>query len=437
MDGEVVSLERYEERGLERTRPDYGAGVMALAQMPEAEWSQRLAQLKAGKIRLAQLQQAIMVEGVDYGKIPGTPKPTLFKSGAEQLCEFYGLRAEIILHQAYGDGHLTPHIRIIAECKLHLGTTEGPVVGIGFGSCSSFETKYRYRRGERACPSCGTIGSVNRSKPPREGWYCWDKKGGCGAQFPKGDAGIEEQVVGNIDNPDPYDLHNTILKMAIKRALVEVTLRVTGASGFFTQDAEDLPAHFLQGNTGPVDEPNNATGPAPAATDRRVREAVRSGERNGSYSAASGAGNGADASHLTCSTDACRKTLTRGQHDVSVRAFGEALCPACQKERARRADAPGPAAHQGTQAQAPAGVREAGNVQGLCHAVYADWCELIGADREDRDERLRLWAHLSGHVNLASSNDLTPAEWSRLADGLQTAVQQEREAQSSAGAGGG
>jgi hypothetical protein len=40
---------------------------------------------------------------------------------------------------------------------------------------------------------------------------------------------------------------------------------------------------------------------------------------------------------LACSRPDCGKALTRGQHDVSVRAFGQPLCPACQRAQARSA----------------------------------------------------------------------------------------------------
>ena len=38
---------------------------------------------------------------------------------------------------------------------------------------------------------------------------------------------------------------------------------------------------------------------------------------------------------LQCSGGDCGKALTKGQHDVSVRAYGQPLCPACQKQHAR------------------------------------------------------------------------------------------------------
>jgi hypothetical protein len=40
---------------------------------------------------------------------------------------------------------------------------------------------------------------------------------------------------------------------------------------------------------------------------------------------------------LVCSDAACRRTLTKGQHDVSVRTFGKPLCPGCQKQAIRLA----------------------------------------------------------------------------------------------------
>jgi hypothetical protein len=46
---------------------------------------------------------------------------------------------------------------------------------------------------------------------------------------------------------------------------------------------------------------------------------------------------GSEAPALACSRAECGKSLTRGQHDVSVRAFGQPLCPTCQRTQARSA----------------------------------------------------------------------------------------------------
>lgn len=40
---------------------------------------------------------------------------------------------------------------------------------------------------------------------------------------------------------------------------------------------------------------------------------------------------------LECSNPTCKKTLTKGQYDVSQRAYGQPLCPACQKTASRLA----------------------------------------------------------------------------------------------------
>jgi hypothetical protein len=45
------------------------------------------------------------------------------------------------------------------------------------------------------------------------------------------------------------------------------------------------------------------------------------------------ASNGGSA--MECSNSGCGKPLTKGQHDVSLRSYGQPLCPSCQKQFAR------------------------------------------------------------------------------------------------------
>jgi hypothetical protein len=68
--------------------------------------------------------------------------------------------------------------------------------------------------------------------------------------------------------------------------------------------------------------------PAPESTGDRAAAAPRPESREAAP-AASGA--------LECSGSGCGKPLTKGQHDVSMRAYGQPLCPACQKQHARLA----------------------------------------------------------------------------------------------------
>ncbi len=216
------------------------AGTLALAQMSDQEFEQRLAALKKGQERVARVQRELMKEDVDYGKIPGTgDKPTLLKPGAEKLCNLYGLIPEFKYERFMGDGESAPTLQFLATCYLHAGA-EGPVVGMGMGEANSWERKHRYRTAEKACPKCGALKTISKSKAERGGgWFCWSKKGGCGATFAEDDPTITSQQGGQVDNPDPYDLNNTLIKMAAKRAYVDATLRTTATSGLFTQDMED------------------------------------------------------------------------------------------------------------------------------------------------------------------------------------------------------
>ena len=230
-----------------------GSGAMALAVMPDEEFERRLAAMKKGQARIQRIQRELMVgpsednpEGEDYGVIPGTKKPTLLKPGAEKICNAYGLVPTFDETWIEGDGVTSPHLRVRIRCSLHVGDAAGPVVGQGVGAANSWERKHRYRRGERACPSCGAEGTILRSKNPDDsgdrGWFCWSKKGGCGANFASDAQGIVGQEVGDVQNKDPYDTENTLLKMAKKRAHVDATLTATATSGLFSQDVEDLPA---------------------------------------------------------------------------------------------------------------------------------------------------------------------------------------------------
>ncbi len=47
-----------------------------------------------------------------------------------------------------------------------------------------------------------------------------------------------------VENDNPADNYNTVLKMAKKRALVDAVLTATAASDIFTQDLEDITANI-------------------------------------------------------------------------------------------------------------------------------------------------------------------------------------------------
>jgi hypothetical protein len=241
------------ERSLGRVTLASGdaAGVMQLASMSEEEFNARLAILKKGQERLRIIQAELLIgptkdnsEGEDYGVIPGTKKPTLLKPGSEKLCLFYGLVPTFEERWIEGDGQTTPHLRVKVTCYLHRGSKDGPIVGEGAGAANSWEKKHRWRRAQRSCPACGVAGAIRKSKYPDKntgdyGWYCREE--GCKANFVSDDPAIIDQEMGDVENPDPFEVENTLIKMGYKRAQVDATLRTTATSGIFSQDLEDNP----------------------------------------------------------------------------------------------------------------------------------------------------------------------------------------------------
>lgn len=216
----------------------------------------------ARKRKLVEVMEAVMTEGVHYGRIPGCgDKPTLYKAGAEVLATVFGLAPTFVINERdLGSGHREYQV----ICRLtHIGS--GMSLGEGVGTCSTMESKYRWRRGERKCPECGKPSTIIKGKAEYGGgWICFAKKGGCGAKFKEGDASVEAQSIDKVENPDVADVYNTVLKMAKKRAQVDCTLTATGASDILTQDLEDLPQ---------VTETREA--PRPDAVDAEFTEARR------------------------------------------------------------------------------------------------------------------------------------------------------------------
>lgn len=199
----------------------------------------------------------------DYGVIPGTGgKPTLLKPGAANV---------IAAFNCYPDPHIeTETVEpdtgfVFYRVRVDIIRQDtGERRASGIGSCSSYETKYRYRNAQPVCPQCNKE-NIRRSK--NGGFYCWAKTGGCGANFHHDDAAITGQTVGKVVNEDPLEQANTILKMATKRAEVDAALRLPGVARFFTQDLEDIAQQPEEEPASPQPQerqrPQNRPTPAP------------------------------------------------------------------------------------------------------------------------------------------------------------------------------
>src|SRR3990167_3041775 len=147
----------------------------------------------------------VMVEGTDYGTIPGTnDKKVLFKAGAEKFSTLFGLTPVFVLSEVIEDWtgkdfDGEPMFYYRYKCELYRG---GNLIATSEGSCNSRETKYRWRKGERVCPECGQSAIIKGKADYGGGWLCFAKRGGCGAKFRDGDPVVESQEGGRIPNPD-------------------------------------------------------------------------------------------------------------------------------------------------------------------------------------------------------------------------------------------
>ena len=192
-----------------------------------------LNELKTRANMVTNIKRDIMRENIHWGKVPGCgDKPTLLKNGAELLCMAFKLAPDAKVEIAdLGNGH-----REYTVTTTLTSIVTGTPIATGLGSCSTMESKYRYRGAEL----------VNTGKPvPKEYWSSKDVSllGGKGFTAKKDESGswkIFKKGDKKIENPDIADVYNTVLKMASKRSLVDATLKATGGSCEFTQDIEDM-----------------------------------------------------------------------------------------------------------------------------------------------------------------------------------------------------
>ena len=176
-------------------------------------------ELKLQTQQLDQFYKNLMVQGTDYGVIPGTQKPTLLKPGAELLRIWSGLTPEFEVDNTGTD--LERGI-FAYQVKCSLYNKEGRLIGQGVGFCSSLEAKYRYRW------------LSDRELPPGI-----DKSGLVFKERTSSRTGGKWRVY-RVENDNPQDQANTVLKISKKRSFVDGILTVTGAGRIFTQDIEDM-----------------------------------------------------------------------------------------------------------------------------------------------------------------------------------------------------
>lgn len=183
------------------------------------------------------VMKEVMKEGTHFGVIPGCQKPSLYKPGSEIILTTFRIAVEPTVE----DLSTSSEARFRVKCAGHLPS--GQHVGTGIGECSSNEEKYKWRSAVCNAEWEATDESMRREKFKRDGSRM-------------------KQV-----RMSPADVANTVLKMAKKRAQIDLCLTATAASDCFTQDVQDLPEgmELEQEKPAPIQEPRRASEkPAPA-----------------------------------------------------------------------------------------------------------------------------------------------------------------------------
>lgn len=183
-----------------------------------AEAKQRLREFTA-------MIRTVLVPNVDYGKIPGCgDKDVLAKSGAEKLAEVYGFAASFKIETRQENwSEDDPLFYYLVRCTLRR-KSDRAFVGDCLGSCNSKEKKYAARWVfEREVPA-----HLDKSRLKTRVY--------------NGDRGPFTKY--RVPNEEIFDLVNTILKMAEKRAFVGAVLIATRASGQFSADLDDMLESF-------------------------------------------------------------------------------------------------------------------------------------------------------------------------------------------------
>lgn len=160
---------------------------------------------------------SVMKKGTHYDNLPGCgDKNTLLKPGAEVILTMFRISAEPVVERESDGFDVTYHVTVIGR---HIPS--GNVVGYGVGEASTSEKKYKWR--EAICDK----EFDNTPETRRQIAYIRDK--------------YKKDVIHEVKQvrQNPADLTNTVLKMAKKRALVDLCLTSTACSDIFVQDMDD------------------------------------------------------------------------------------------------------------------------------------------------------------------------------------------------------
>jgi len=163
---------------------------------------------------LQEYVEKMLKSGIDYGIISGSQKPSLYRSGAEKLIQAYGLSKQVSVvnrTECWDQGLFNYEVKVTLVNK-----KTGQIEAEGLGSCNTKEKRY--------------IGQ------------------------------------------NPFNLVNTVLKIAHKRALVSAAISSTISSQIFTQDLEDISEIVQSKPLNSVQPTTNSRIPNKIASEAQLRK---------------------------------------------------------------------------------------------------------------------------------------------------------------------
>jgi hypothetical protein len=197
----------------------------------------KIDEIKSQVNLIQHVMREVMREDEHFGVIPGCgDKPALLKPGAEKLMLTFRLANDLEIETVD-----LPGLHREYRVKVTIYAPNGQRLGTGVGSCSTMESKYRFRTGpveDTGRPVPKAYWENRESNPGR----AQSLIGGKGYSVKKIDGVWKIVQQGEkVEFDNPADNYNTCLKMAKKRALVDAVLTSTAASDLFTQDIDEDP----------------------------------------------------------------------------------------------------------------------------------------------------------------------------------------------------
>jgi len=263
---------------------------------------------------IQQAMKTLMKDETHYGVVPGCgKKQVLLKPGAELIMTLFRIGGEPVVEE-FTDGF---DVRYRVTIKgFHIPT--GNVVGYGIGEASTSEKKYKWRS--------AVCHEEYEDTPETRRQIAYLKEYGSSKIV------RVEQVRQN-----PADILNTVLKMAKKRALVDLCLTATACSDIFVQDIDDPDVNAAVG-AAEQEQQNPANryqqprrreaAPAPAADPAESGNLISDPQKKRLYAIGKNKGLSNDEMSFivwnTAGVDRSDK-ITRDKYDAVVDAFEQSI----------------------------------------------------------------------------------------------------------------